>query len=104
MKRQKGFSLFEVLVCLMLVSTMALVLVQQQGRTRQLLSQLVLYARASQFLDTIDEYLYVKKTQLPVPQLPYHFEVKKSQLGIILSIDWFKDLGSITRNYARLDK
>lgn len=62
MKQQKGFSLIEVLVSLILVSTVALLLVEQQSQTKLLLQQIISRAESSQILDTIDENRLVSKT------------------------------------------
>jgi prepilin-type N-terminal cleavage/methylation domain-containing protein len=55
MKQQKGFSLIEVLVSLMLVTVIALSLVQQQWQSRQVLTQLTLRAQNLCFLSQLDE-------------------------------------------------
>lgn len=60
MNQQQGFSLTEVLVSLMLVSTVALALLEQQLQTRQLLAKLVLHVTKSQYLDQVDERLFAK--------------------------------------------
>lgn len=52
---QKGFSLIEVLVSLLLVSTVALMLLEQQGSNKLLLSRLLLYADVSHALDQMNE-------------------------------------------------
>lgn len=99
MDRQKGFTLMEVLVSLMLVTTVALILVQQQWKTKELISQLIWYVRGSQFLDQIEESLYLAEGSLPPPPPNYHFEMKHSQKNTTLKIDWFKNYHSITRTY-----
>lgn len=55
MNYQKGFSLIEVLVSLMLMTTMALALLDQQLHTRQLIRQSVLQAEASHLLFQVKE-------------------------------------------------
>lgn len=65
MNQQKGFSLTEVLVSLVLASTVALALLEQQLQTKELLAQLVLRVRTSQYLDQVDEHLFVKPKILP---------------------------------------
>jgi prepilin peptidase dependent protein C len=57
MNHQKGFSLVEVLASLLLVTTLALCLVQQQWHSRQLLNQLLLREQKSQSLEQIAETL-----------------------------------------------
>jgi prepilin peptidase dependent protein C len=72
---QKGFSLLEVLLALILLTTAALALLKQQNLTRQLLPQLALQAQASQVLDQMDESI----NKLPTPPAPYHLEVRMNQ-------------------------
>lgn len=55
MDQQRGFSLVEMLASLLLVTTLALSLLQQQGQNRQLLHQLILREQGAQFLDQMDE-------------------------------------------------
>lgn len=104
MNQQKGYSLIEVLVSLMLVSTVALALLEQQWQIRHLLNQLVLRAGASQFLDQIDERLVVtaNATQ-PVPY-PYHLSLKRWSQGSIVQLDWSAAYSSITRQYRQIGR
>lgn len=97
MAHQKGFSLIEVLISLMLVTTLGLTLLAQQTQTRQLLTQLRLRAQASQFLDQVDESLFVGIPILPTAPSPYFFEVNKSQHNIILRLTWAENFGTLTR-------
>lgn len=66
MNQQKGFSLTEVLTSLLLVTTLALVLLQQQLHNRQLLKQLILRAENTQFLNQIEKSLCVRIQKLPL--------------------------------------
>jgi prepilin peptidase dependent protein C len=59
MSAQKGFSLVEILVSLILVSTVALVLIEQQSNTKQLLYQIISYVQKTQYSDSLDEHLLV---------------------------------------------
>lgn len=99
MDKQKGFTLMEVLVSLMLVTTVALILVEQQWKTKELISQLIWHVRGAQFLDQIEESLYFGEDSLPPPPPNYHFEMKRSQKNTTLKIDWFKNYHSIIRSY-----
>lgn len=99
MKQQKGFSLLEVLISLMLVTTLGLTLLAQQGQTKQLLTQLIVRTKASQFLDQIDESLLVGLEKLPIAPDPYQFILKKNKKSMMLRLNWFKDLGSIIRKH-----
>ncbi|BCA96301.1 prepilin-type N-terminal cleavage/methylation domain-containing protein [Legionella antarctica] len=98
MVHQKGFSLVEVLISLMLVTTMGLALLAQQAQTGQLLTQLGLRAKASQFLDQIDESLFVGIHKFPIAPSPYFLKVTKNQKNIILCLSWSGNLANITRS------
>lgn len=97
MNQQKGFSLLEVLVSLMLVVTAGLALVQMHGQTKQMLTQMLMRAKASHFLDHVDESLFVGIDKLPVATAPYHFVVKKDKESVILHLEWFQNMGSVIR-------
>ena len=97
MAQQKGFSLIEVFISLMLVTTIGLTLLKQQTQARQVLTQLMLRAKASQFLDQVDESLFVGIPILPIAPLPYFFEVNKNQHSIIFRLSWSENLGTLTR-------
>lgn len=99
MNQQKGFSLIEVLVSLMLVTTLGLALLEQRGQTNQLITQLVLRANASRFLDQVDESLWVDVDKLPIAPSPYHFIIQKNKQSIILRLNWFKDFESLIRKH-----
>ena len=102
MNQQKGFSLTEVLVSLMLVSTVALALLEQQWQTRHLLHKLVLRIGASQFLDHIDESLWVHLNKLPTAPIPYQFSMEESAEQSLLHIDWSNFYDSLTRRHRHI--
>lgn len=102
MAYQKGFSLIEVLISLMLVTTLGLALLVQQAETRQLLTQLRLRAQASQFLDQVDESLFVGIHPLPNAPSPYFLKVTKTQKNIILCLAWSGNLATITRKSSSI--
>ncbi|CAM3074140.1 Tfp pilus assembly protein PilV [Legionella steigerwaltii] len=97
MNRQKGFSLTEVLVSLLLVTTMALTLFQQQGQSKQLLSQLIFRMQASQFLDQVEESLVAQVPKLPTTPTPYHLEIQHKNQHVLIQLAWFDQLGALTR-------
>ncbi|WP_392536860.1 prepilin-type N-terminal cleavage/methylation domain-containing protein [Legionella sp. 227] len=97
MNWQKGFSLTEVLVSLLLVTTLALTLLQQRGQSIQLLNQLVLRMQASQFLDQIEETLVAQVPKLPSVPTPYHLEIQHKNQHVLIQLDWFQQLGVLTR-------
>jgi prepilin-type N-terminal cleavage/methylation domain-containing protein len=57
---QQGFSLVEVLASLLLVTSLALALLQQQLQNRQLLSQLIKREQDSLFRDQVEEHFFVQ--------------------------------------------
>ena len=103
MKQLKGFSLIEVLVSLMLVTTIALALLQQQWNTRQLINQLVLHAGAVQFLDLVSESVYGQVSTIPPAPAPYHLSVRNESSHFIVQIAWLNRAESITRNVRKGD-
>lgn len=98
MNQQKGFSLIEVLLSLVLMSTTALAVLAQQQQSRQLISQLVLSAGASSFLDQIDELLLMQVDKLPAAPFPYELNLTHVNHQAILHLDWLQSLGSKTRD------
>lgn len=99
---KKGFSLIEVLISLILVTTLGLALLAQQGQAKQLLTQLALHAKASQYLNRADESLLVGIAKIPRAPSPYIFVVNENQKSIILRLSWFKNLGSLIRKYPAI--
>lgn len=99
MNQQKGFSLIEVLVSLMLATTLALALTQQQWHTRLLIKQLLARTQASAFLDQINESLYAGSDTFPAPTLPCHLDIKEANHVSTIRLDWFNRSESITRQY-----
>lgn len=97
MNFQKGFSLLEVLLSLILLIALSLVLLKHQGFSRQWLIQLELRANASQFLDQIDESLFVGIKRLAIAPHPYHLEVKINQHSSSVQLQWFNRAAMITR-------
>ena len=97
MNQQKGFSLIEVLLSLFLMSTVAMAVLQQQRQSRQLISQLILSAGASHYLDQVDERLVIKSHTLPAAPPPYELSIQQSGKDFILHLGWLQNLGSITR-------
>jgi prepilin peptidase dependent protein C len=97
MTNQKGFSLIEIFISLMLVTTIGLTLLEQQTQTRQLLAQLMLRAKASQFLDQVDESLFVGLPIPPIAPFPYFFEVNKDRRSIIFRLSWSDNFRTLTR-------
>lgn len=99
---QKGFSLLEVLLSLILLTALSLLLLKQQGFSRQWLIQLELRANASQFLDQIDESLLAGIKQLPLAPHPYHFEARIEQHASSVRVHWLNNTAMITRKRSFL--
>ncbi len=102
MKQQKGFSLIEVLVSLILVATVALVLFEQQIQTQSLLNQLVLRSGASNYLDRVDESLFASENRLPGLPEHYRFTLQQMIQSPIFHIHFSKSYGTIARVYPKM--
>jgi prepilin peptidase dependent protein C len=89
MNQQKGFSLIEVLLSLVLVTTVTLALLQQHDQTNLLLNQLLLRTGASQFLDEVDEALVINADLIPTAPSTYRFKVQHQERGVLLQLEWF---------------
>ncbi|HDV5709853.1 TPA: prepilin-type N-terminal cleavage/methylation domain-containing protein [Legionella pneumophila] len=99
MSKHQGFTLMEVLVSLMLMTTVVLMLVEQQLKTRDIINHLIWRIQGSQYLDQVDEALNISEN-LPLPPSNYHFDIRRSQKKIILNVTWFKKSQSIIRSYV----
>lgn len=102
MNQLKGFSLIEVLVSLMLVTTLALALLQQQGKTQLWIKQFLLYSGASHVLDQVNESLYAKIDKIPKAPPPYNLDIQPNKNNLNLSIRWFNNSESLTRTMRRI--
>ncbi|KTC88715.1 type II secretion system GspH family protein [Fluoribacter dumoffii] len=98
MRWQKGFSLTEVLVSLLFVTTLFFSLFQQQYQSKHLLNQVILRMEASQFIDQIEEALLAQAPKLPSAPLPYHLEIQNKREQILIHLAWLEQPGSLTRN------
>lgn len=102
MNQQKGFSLVEVLLSLLLVTTLALTLLQQQEQSKYMLNQLVIRTQATHYLNQIEETLttQVKKTP-PRPTL-FHLVLQHKEQDILVKLTWHEHLDSITRKHSSI--
>ena len=82
MSSQKGFALIEVLVSMILLSAVALFLLQQQALQRQLFNELRWVAGASQFLNQIEELRRIDCLQHIEPEPPYQLKISPHALGL----------------------
>lgn len=97
MDNMQGYSLIEVLISLMLVTLLALCLLDQQLKSVAYVHSLSLRARASGFLDKVNEYLYLKCEDLPKAPNPYQFDIQYEQSYWILQIQWLHSSGFLSR-------
>lgn len=104
MNQQKGFSLIEVLVSLVLASSVVIALFEQQLEIQQILSQLILRAGASQWLDTIDENRLLNRAFLPAPPQPYQFHATYLGDSQELQMAWSASPSSLIHRYYSLKK
>lgn len=102
MNLHKGFSLIEVLVSLLLVSTVALSLLKQQWQSRQLLDHLILREQGTYILDQINESLLAGKSKPPALPSPYHLVINHKNRETLIHLDWYKQTGTLTRKLTRI--
>lgn len=99
MDQQKGFSLVEVLLSLMLTTTLALGLMQVQWRTCLFLNQLIIRITALQVLDQADEQILLGMKPIPRESYPYQLQYNHTNKAIALKLSVFHALNSFTRGY-----
>ncbi|CAM2971819.1 prepilin-type N-terminal cleavage/methylation domain-containing protein [Legionella worsleiensis] len=97
MKSLQGFSLIEVLLSLMLVTTVALGLLEQHWNTRQYVNQLVLHTDALPLIDSISESFYVQEYTLPLLSAPYHLSSYQQAHCLNVRIEWYNGKEFIAR-------
>lgn len=102
MEEQTGFSLVEVLLSLMLTTTMVYFLLQLQGTNRSYLNQLFLHAQASAVLDEVEEELLVAQ-KIKVKKPPYTVYVQQNGNARQLDLSWFEQRHFLERHYQMLN-
>lgn len=102
MNQQQGFSLVEVLASLLLVTLIALFLLQQQWQSKQLLKQIIWREQSAWFLDAIDEALLAQLQQLPDPPPDYQLQIEHSAQGTVLRIHHIAKPNVLTRHHMKL--
>ncbi len=95
---QKGFSLIEVLLSLLLVSIVALALLEQQGLNKILLMRISSYTEASYVLDQINEEIFSGASRPSILSTKYPISIK--QQSVELKIPWFKYSMILKRDLA----
>lgn len=102
MNQQQGFSLVEVLASLLLVTLVALFLLQQQWQSKQLLRQIIWREQSTWFLDAIDEALFAQLQQLPVLPPGYQLQIEDNAQDMVLRIHHAAKLNVLTRHHQKL--
>lgn len=105
MNQQKGFSLIEVLASLLLISTLALGLLQQQWQGKYLLNQLILNRQSTQFLDQIEEALIAQVENLkPICSSYYQFPFNPRTIKLRNKLSLSELYPTICPQESRFDK
>lgn len=86
MNQQKGFSLVEVLASLLVLTTLALSLLQQQFQSKQLITQIIIRQQGSQLLDQLDERIRFHAGHNFSIATPLNWNIKLLNTGILLTI------------------
>jgi prepilin-type N-terminal cleavage/methylation domain-containing protein len=97
MPLQKGFSLIEVLLSLLLLSTVCLGLLELWQQSRLLLNHFIIRTQASHFLDEINEHLALNSKNLPKAPPPFQWRIESSGQNYLLRLDWYNNQKSLTR-------
>lgn len=87
MNQEHGFSFVEVLVSLLLVTTVSLSLLHQQWHLSQLLHEALLRFSASNQLDNCSEEILAKQP-LSTPQKPLQLNITESGHTVLLQLTW----------------
>lgn len=97
MTQQKGFSLIEVLLSLILTTTIAFFLLQLQGTSHSFLNQFIIQTQASLILDRIDEELVLGGKNRFKPVDPYTLHIEQNMEATKIHLSWFNKVHSLTR-------
>lgn len=99
MTQQKGFSLIEVLTSLLLVTTLAITLLQQQSQSKFLLNQLLIRIQATHYLDHVEETITAQIKKLPPTPALFHLVVVNKDQDLRVTLAWHEQAKSITRQH-----
>jgi prepilin-type N-terminal cleavage/methylation domain-containing protein len=99
MTQQKGFSLIEVLLSLMLTTTVAFCMLHLHAVSHSLLKQFILQTHASTLLDRIDEEFLLQGKNLFRPAEPYILDIEENREDTKVQISWFHHAYYITRTH-----
>ncbi|KTC83475.1 prepilin-type N-terminal cleavage/methylation domain-containing protein [Legionella cincinnatiensis] len=103
MNQQKGFSLIEVLLSLLLVTTLALALLQQQSQSKYMLNQLMKRIQATHYLDQIEETLPIQIKKIPFPPTFFHLVLQHQDREIFVKLAWHEQLDFIIRKHSSIE-
>ncbi|ARB91494.1 prepilin-type N-terminal cleavage/methylation domain-containing protein [Legionella longbeachae] len=103
MNQQKGFSLIEVLLSLLLVTTLAIALIEQQSQSKYLLNQLLIRTQATHHLDQIEETLMTKIKKAPFPPPFFHLDLQHKSQEIFVKLAWHDQLNFIVRKHSSIE-
>lgn len=99
MSQHKGFSLIEVLLSLMLTTTVALLLLQLQNTTSLFVSQIAHHSQASSILDHADEELLLGAKRRFKPVDPYTLHIEQNLEHTKVNVSWFNQSSMLSRLY-----
>ncbi|KTD60380.1 hypothetical protein Lsai_0130 [Legionella sainthelensi] len=103
MNQQKGFSLIEVLLSLLMVTTLALALVQQQSQSKYMLNQLVIRTQATHHLDQIEEALTAPIKKFPFPPSFFDLVLQHNSQKVFLKLAWHDQINFIIRKHDSIE-
>jgi Tfp pilus assembly protein PilV len=95
-----GFSLLEVLLSLLLISTTCLTLLQQHIQAQRLLTQCLREAEASLILDNMEEAQLAQMKRLPEIPSPYQFQMGPDPQGSYFEVKGYGGLIDRKRHYG----
>jgi len=100
MNQKKGFSLIEVLLSLVLTTTIALFLLQLQNTTSLVVNQVTQQSQASSILDHADEELLLWAKQRFKPVDPYTLHIEQNDAHTKVHLSWLNQSHVLSRIYA----
>ncbi|MDI1353087.1 MAG: prepilin-type cleavage/methylation domain-containing protein [bacterium] len=103
MNQEKGFSLIEVLLCLCLISTTAIGILQQLQQSQIILNRLLLRTNAFMSLDHANEYLFVDKKQAQLNKSLLNWNTRYRGSDLILQFKSLPGSQTFERVYKQLE-
>lgn len=99
MYQQYGFTLVEVLLSLVLTTTVALLLLEFQSKTSLFINQVIQQNQASSILDHADEDLLFGAKHRFKPVNPYTLHIEQNGEHTKLNVFWLAPENSLSRTY-----